>query len=318
MKALITGIAGFAGSHLAEYLLNQAGWEVYGCSLEADLPALLKGKVHGYQSLNLCDAQAVRDCIEQTQPDRIYHLAGQAFVPESWDKPWRTFELNVQTQLNIFQAVIGSGLQTRILLVSSLELYGNIPLAEMPVNEQSLPRPDTPYGVSKLAQDLLGAVFAHQYHLPIVAVRPLNHIGPRQDRRFVAPAFASQIARIEAGLQEPTLYVGDLSAKRDFTDVRDMVRAYHLLLEHGQSGESYNVGSGQVHTIQYLLDTLCSFSTTEITVQVDPARLRKSGKAPLTADTHKLQVATGWQPQIAFESTLLDLLNHERQAVQKL
>jgi GDP-4-dehydro-6-deoxy-D-mannose reductase len=263
-------------------------------------------------AVDLRDAEAARQLIEQVRPDRIYHLAGQAFVGDSWSRPWDTIETNMRAQVNLLEAVVAAGLTPRILVVGSAEEYGRVDPQSLPIAEDSPLLPDSPYALSKIGQDLLGLQYHLSHGLPIVRVRPFNHIGPRQNHRFVAPAFASQIAAIEAGQQPPVLQVGNLSARRDFTDVRDMARAYALAVESGAAGQVYNVGSGRSWSVQELLAVLLSFATVSIRVELDPARLRPIDVPDLVAQARKFKQRTGWEPQISFEQSLRDLLDYER------
>ncbi len=287
------------------------GADVWGCDLRAERrpyhPPALK-----LVAANLSDPAEVQALVAACWPDRIYHLAGLAFVGDSWNSPWQTLEANLRPQVNLFQAVLALRLETRCLVVGSSEAYGRVPPAALPVDETCPFRPDNPYGVSKAAQDLLALQYFQSHGLPVVRVRPFNHIGPRQNRRFVAPAFASQIAAIEAGRQPPVIKVGNLSAERDMTDVRDIVRGYCLALEQGVPGDVYNLGAGRTYTMQALLDCLLSFTAAAIRVEVDPARLRPTDAPALVCNRARLQAATGWQPGIPFEQSLKDLLEYER------
>lgn len=317
LKILVTGSGGFAGSHLVEYLLSEFGdrVRVWGCerslTRRSAAPAGLM-MLHA----DLLDAEATRAVIAQVQPDRIYHLAGQATVGESWARPWETYEVNLRTQLNLFEAVLAEGLRPRILTLGSMEEYGRVDASDLPIRETQPFRPDSPYGVSKVAQDLMGQQYFLSRQLPVVRVRPFNHIGPRQSNRFVAAAFASQIAAIEAGRQPPVVYVGNLAARRDFTDVRDMVRAYVLALEYGEPGDVYNIGSGRSRSIRELLDFLLSCATCPIRVEIDPARLRPVDIPDVVCDASKFRARTGWTPRLTFEQSLSDLLDYERQQVR--
>ncbi len=313
MRSLITGVGGFAGSHLADLLLakGEADEDVWGCDLSGARRAYLSPNVR-LLAADLRDPQAARQVIEQARPAHIYHLAGQAFVGDSWGHPWETLENNLRAQVNLLEAVVASGLRPSILVVGSADEYGRGGNSDAPLDETRPLRPDSPYGVSKVTQDLLGLQYFLSYQLPIIRVRPFNHIGPRQNRKFVAAAFASQIAAIEAGQQLPVIQVGNLEARRDFTDVRDTVRAYALLLERGQAGEVYNVGSGESHGIQDLLDLLLGLALIPIRVETDRARLRLNDIPDLVCDAGRLRAATGWQPRYRLEETLRDLLNYER------
>jgi GDP-4-dehydro-6-deoxy-D-mannose reductase len=311
VRVLITGANGFVGKHLIEHLSATIP-ELELVVTVFQSSAALSGVVE--YSLDMRDETAVRDVIAETRPEQIYHLAGQAFVPRSFEDPWETLEINIRSQLNLFLACIHLNLKPRILLTASAEIYGEA--KTMPINEDSPLLPSSPYSVSKAAQDLLGLQYYLSHDLPVLRVRAFNHLGPGQSDRFVAPAFAMQIARIEAGQQQPVLLVGDLSAKRDFTDVRDIVRAYRLIMEKGEAGAAYNVGSGKARTIQNLLETLLSFSVSDIEVRVDEARLRPSRIPVLESDITRVRQATGWQPIIPFEQTLRDVLDECRQRIQ--
>lgn len=309
MRVLITGAGGFVGSHLIAHLKAVTpDHEIHGTYQEETTDTT----IYSY-SIDLRDQQAVETLIQESKPDQIYHLAGQAFVPRSFEAPWETLENNILAELNIFLACIKASIAPRILIVTSAEIYGAVD--KTPIDENTPFKPSSPYSVSKIGQDMLGLQYFLSHDLPIIRARPFNHIGPGQNPRFVAPAFASQIAKIEAGKQAPVIEVGDLTAKRDFTDVRDIVFAYRLLVERGVAGEAYNIASGNAISIQHLLDTLLSFANIEITVRVDPARLRPSAVPILEGDISKLQQATGWAPSHTIKSTLKDVLNDCRQRI---
>lgn len=315
MRVLITGVSGFAGSHLAAHLLAQGEVDLWGTARSGlGASAHLAGRITT-EPVDLIEAGAVRALLERAQPERIYHLAAQAFVPRSWEAPWETLENNIRGQLNVLQGVVDLGLESRVLCVASMEVYGPPRPEELPLDERTPFRPDSPYGVSKVAQDVLGGQYFQSYGVHAVRARPFNHIGPRQNDRFVAASFARQIAEIEAGLRPPVIEVGNLEAQRDFTDVRDVVRAYVLLLEQGVAGEAYNIGRGDPVRIRYLLNKLLSFSHTEIEVRQDPARLRPSDVPLSCADISKIQAATGWRPEIPLHQSLRDILNDWRQRV---
>ncbi len=317
MRSLITGAGGFAGSHLADHLLAQpdshsdeaAG--VWGCDRHNLRPSYLSAAVH-LRAVDLRDPAATQALLAETRPDRIYHLAGQAHVGDSWKDPWETLEANLRAQVNLLEACVLLGQRPRVLVIGSADEYGVVAPGDLPLNEDHPLRPDSPYAVSKVGQDLLGLQYFLSHHLPVVRVRPFNHIGPRQNRRFVAADFAAQIAAIEAGQQPAVIKVGNLAARRDFTDVRDMVRAYALALELGEPGEVYNLGRGESCEIAALLSTLLSLATTPITVERDETRLRPSDLPDLVCDARKFRERTGWRPNLALAQTLQDLLNFER------
>lgn len=317
MGILVTGAGGFAGRHLIRYLQRvMPDVQVYGTVYRSSVSAN-----HGlltYHMIDLRDRAAVFAFVDQVKPDQVYHLAAQASVPASFSDPWGTFEVNVRGQLNLLDALREICPQVRVMIASSAEVYGLIKPQDVPVREDTPFRPGNPYAVSKVSQDVLAYQYHHTHGMHITRARAFNHIGPGQSEAYVAAAFAAQIARIEAGLQEPVIRVGDLSAQRDFADVRDVVRAYHLILNHGESGAAYNVASGRTVTIQYLLDRLLEIAgADQIEVQVDPERLRPSRVPLLRGDFEALQRVTGWQPEIPFKQSLADILEDFRQRIRQ-
>lgn len=316
MRALITGIGGFAGSHLADYLLAKTDWQIVGCVLnECDTPAHLRDRVK-CQVVDLCDPATVYHLLDRTAPDIIFHLAAIAVVGDSWRTPWPVLHNNIRGQLNLLQSLVDLGASPRVMIAGSNEEYGMVRADELPLTEESPLRPNSPYGVSKVAQDMMGLQYFLSHQLSVVRVRPFNHIGPRQAPGFVAPDFARQIAAAEAGQRPPRMKVGNLEAERDFTDVRDMVQGYYLAVTQGASGEVYNIGSGRPHAIRELLAGLLSYSRVEIKVETDPARLRPSDVPVVRCDASKFRALTGWEPSIPFEASLRDVLNDWRQRVQ--
>ncbi|MBI5666555.1 MAG: GDP-mannose 4,6-dehydratase [Chloroflexi bacterium] len=312
MRILITGVGGFVGGHLSHQLhaaLPDA--DLHGTTLPGSRVA---SGVTSHE-IDLKDERAVHDLLAVVRPDHIYHLAAQASPRRSFTIPWDTLENNIRSQLNLFLACLSLNLRPRILVISSAEIYGAVRPEQQPLDEDTPLRPNNPYAVSKVAQDMLGLQYYLSHRLPVIRVRPFNHFGPGQSEGFVAPDFAMQIARIEAGLQEPVIHVGNLSAERDFTDVRDVVRAYTLLLERGVPGEVYNVASGSAISIQTLLATLLQYSRAAIEIQPDAARLMPVDTPVIRGDAARLHQATGWQPTISFEQSLRDLLDDCRQRV---
>jgi len=264
----------------------------------------------------LMDLQALKELFAEIKPDYIFHLAAQAFVPASWADPWSTLENNIRGQLNVLLAAIDLGTHPRILVVGSADEYGIVAPKELPIRETNALRPNSPYAVSKVAQDMLGYQYYASHKLPVVRVRPFNHIGPGQSPAFVASAFAKQVAEAEAGLREPVVRVGNLDARRDFSDVRDIVRGYYLAISKGEPGQVYNLGAECSYAIRELLDGLISLSRISLTVELDPARLRPSDVPEIVADCSKFRAQTGWQAQIPLERSLSDILNYWRKNVQ--
>jgi GDP-4-dehydro-6-deoxy-D-mannose reductase len=254
--------------------------------------------------------------LNDIEPEVIYHLAAQAFVPTAWANPWTTFENNIRPQLNILETMVRQKSKARLLIVASNEVYGRVDINELPVKEDAPFRPNNPYGVSKAAQDILGLQYFLSHGLDVLRVRAFNHIGPRQSPVFVAASFAKQIAEIEAGLIEPIMHVGNLEARRDFTDVKDVMQAYALLVLHGDSGEAYNVGTGEAHSIQALLEILLSYTYTAIKIEPDPHRMRPSDVPIIYADNSKLRAKTGWTPIYKFEDSLRQVLEYWREEVK--
>ncbi|MGE5593185.1 MAG: GDP-mannose 4,6-dehydratase [Betaproteobacteria bacterium] len=314
LRALVTGITGFAGSHLAEYLLSRNDVEVFGTlrwrSRTENIDAI-RDRVRLVEC-DLSDATSVDLVIREVRPDLIFHLAAQSFVPTSWLAPAETLMNNILGELNLFEAVRRAGIDPLIQIACSSEEYGLVYEDEVPINEQNPLRPQSPYAVSKIAQDFLGYQYFCSYGLRVVRTRTFNHTGPRRGEVFVTSNFARQIAEIEHGLAEPVLKVGNLEARRDFTDVRDVVRAYWLALERGEPGEVYVIASGRAYRIAEVANMLLSMSNTEIRIEQDASRMRPSDVPVLLGDSTKFRRRTGWEPVIPFEKTLADLLEYWR------
>jgi GDP-4-dehydro-6-deoxy-D-mannose reductase len=255
--------------------------------------------------------------LEQARPDVIFHLAAQPLVSASRSNPWGTLEANVRMQLNILEGVAQLRPECRVLVVGSSEEYGLVSREELPVDEDTPLRPLSAYGISKVAQDLLGQQYYFTHGLHVVRARPFNHIGPRQRIGFVASDFASQIAAAELGLRPPTIEVGNLTARRDFSDVRDVVQAYVLLVTRGELGAVYNIGSGESHAIQEVLDALLSMSEASIEVRQDPKRMRPSDAPEIRCDATRIREQTGWETTIGFEQSLEDILEYWRKETKQ-
>jgi len=312
LRALVTGLNGFAGSHLADFLLAQGDCEIIGgvygdCANIAHL-----GNRVTYIAGNLTDPQFAEALLTRAQPDLIYHLAGQAFPPISWQDPWTTIEINLRSQVNLLSALVRLNMAPRMLVIGSMEEYGKVEPRDIPVTEETALRPESPYGVSKMAQDFLGLQYFLSHHLPIIRVRPSNHIGPRQSDQFVTSNFAKQVAEIELGKREPVLRVGNLSAQRDFTDVRDMARAYYLAITRGAPGEVYNIGSEYAVSIQHIVEMFLAQSRVPIRIEQDPARLRPSDRPVMFCSAAKFRAQTDWRPTVSLETSLRDILDYWR------
>lgn len=313
-KALITGVSGFAGSYLSEHLLEK-GYDVSGTYLNEEslkvLPNKDKLKLHG---LNLLDEDKTLGLIKTEKPDYLFHLAALISPKASFDNPKETFVNNICAEINILEAVKKCGLQTRILIVSSGEVYGLVSKEDLPIDEETPFNPTNPYAVSKLAQDFLGLQYFLSHKLKIIRVRPFNHAGPRQSNAFVISAFAKGIAEIEKGKRK-VLSVGNIKSKRDFSDVRDMVKAYVLAIEKGEIGGVYNLGGGKSFTISQVLEMLINLSYVKIEVREDPALMAPSDNPELVCDYSKFSAFTGWIPEIPIKKTLKDTLDYWREIV---
>lgn len=316
MRVLITGYSGFAGSHLTHYLLAETRARIWGTVYgKRAAPRSGSDRVHEIPA-DLRDAEAMRDVIEASDPDVVFHLAGEPSVQASWQEPWRTFETNVRMQFNLHQALAARGKPARLLVVISNEVYGAAPDDAMPTDESAPFAPLNPYAASKAMQDMVAFVYGRANDAEVIRLRPFTHLGPWQDDRFVTPSFARQIAEIEAGLRDPVVRVGNLSAMRDFTDVRDMVRGYWMAAEHGRAGEAYNLGSGRSRSIRDLLDMLLDRAGVPVHVEPDPDRLRPSDVPRTLCDAGKAKRELGWSPEIPLERTMTDVLEEWRERVR--
>ena len=305
MRVFITGATGFAGSYLVNNLLA-AGHAVTALLHPATSHQRLPAAVEAVEG-DLLDAAWLKTAVAQAQPDVIYHLAGQAYPAKSWQDPALTMAVNAGGTANVLQAAVEYG-RPRVVVVTSAEIYGIIPVDEMPLTEANWPEPRHPYGISKWAASQLAAVYWQRYQLPVVEARPFNHIGPHQSLGFVVPDFASQLAGIKLGQAPPIMRVGNLQAQRDFTDVRDVAHAYQLLAEKGQPGQAYFICSGKAVSIQSLLNTLIEAAGVAVEIEYDPARIRPSDTPCLFGSYAKIAADTGWQPQIDLADSLADAL----------
>ena len=314
--ALITGITGFVGSHLAELLLKE-GVNVYGIQRwrsKTDNIENIQDKII-IQEADLLDAHSLYKVVDEIRPDYIFHLAAQSYVQTSWSSPTNTLEINIIGTANLFEAVKKSGLNIAIQIACSSEEYGKVLPDELPIREDNPLRPLSPYAVSKLAMDYLGYQYHESYGMRIIRTRGFNHTGPRRGDVFAESTFARQIAEIEKGKKEPVVHVGNLEAKRDYTDVRDMVKAYYLSVQKCQSGEVYNIATGKSWKIRDVLNLLLSMSKVKIKVLQDKSRMRPSDVEVLVGDASKFMKVSGWRPEIPFEKTMEDLLNYWRERI---
>lgn len=302
MRALVTGGLGFVGRYLREELESH-GYEVTGLDLREG-PQTLRA--------DLLDRKMVFQAVDTLRPQVIFHLAGQADVGKSWREPQETVEANVVAALNLMDAVREIDPACRMVLVGSSDQYGQLGKAGENVTEDTPVDPQTPYAVSKLAQEKMAKIYARAYGMNISMTRSFNHGGPGQREGFLIPDFASGIVRVEKGLQN-ALRVGNLSSRRDFTHVRDVVRAYRLIAEKGRAGEVYNVGSGSTYSAQEILDKLLALSDKTVPVEVDPARMRPSDTPVIRCNHDKLTRDTGWEPELSLDQILTEVLAQWRQ-----
>jgi len=313
VRALITGVGGFVGRHLRQHLEEQ-GDRVSGLGRPADSGDMAAMRLF---AADLSDRAAVERIVREVEPEAVYHLAAQSSPAESLSDPWATIGNNLLAQINLFEALLAANLRPRVLVIGSSDEYGRVDPADVPTHEGVALRPLTPYAVSKVGQDMMGFQYFAQHGLPVVRVRPFNHTGPGHDARFVIPSLARQLAQIELGEREPILNVGNLNVERDFTDARDMVRAYRLALVAGVPGDVYNLGRGHSVRIADMIDELISLCRVPVQTRVDPALLRPTDIPRQEADTRKFTALTGWQPLIPWHTTLSDTLDYWRSRVSK-
>ena len=315
-SVLITGVSGFVGPHLADALRKRGGVRIYGTILSRDeVKSGAPPKVE-LTECHLEDPASVEAVVRHVEPSVVYHLAAQSSVPKSLADPRATFQANVMGTLNLLESLRHAKNLRSLILVSSAEVYGTVPESALPVTEDAALNPVNPYACSKACVDLLGVQYFQTYRLPVVRVRPFNHIGPGQSKDFAASSFACQVAEIEAALRPPQIMVGNLDARRDLTDVRDVVQAYILAAEKCIPGEAYNICSGRAVSIREMLDALLALTSAQVEIIPDPARTRPSDTPITLGDFSKLQAVSGWSPSIAMEKTLTDLLDYWREQVR--
>lgn len=308
-KALIIGGGGFVGGHLLAYLKSR-GDHVSVTKMPHEL---FSADADAVYDLDILKEEDVFSLLDRVRPDAVYHLAAQSSVALSWKNPGLTVDVNVKGTLNLLNAVLRLRYAPRLLLVGSGEEYGRISEEEVPVTEKNALRPGNVYAATKVCQNMLGKIYADAYGMDIVMVRAFNHIGPGQSDQFVISNFCKQVAEIEREDSLHTMQVGNLKARRDFTDVRDVVRAYGMLMESGSAGETYNVGSGKAVSIEEILKTILSISTREIGIETDPERFRPIDLPVVQADIGKLKGCTGWVPEIPLSQSIKETLEYWRE-----
>ena len=309
-KALIIGAAGFVGSYLIDSLHDEFGFEVYATRLPGTGFAHDKAEVYDLDILNKED---ITELLYKILPDYIFHLAAQSSVAVSWKNPLLTIDVNINGGVNVLDAIRDLYYKPRVLFIGSGEEYGHISDGETPINEDTALRPGNIYAATKVCQNMIGSIYSKAYDMELMLIRAFNHVGPKQSPIFVMSDFCKQVADIEKGKKEPVMYVGNLTAKRDFTDVRDVVRAYGLLALKGRAGETYNVGSGNAIEIRKMLDMIIGMSTKNIEVRVDPNKIRPVDVPVIEADISKIKSETGWEPRIPLEQTIKEILDYWRE-----
>ena len=324
MNVLVTGIDGFVGNHLTSALVAVPGDKIFGTIHKPTSPPGAAQALPPTVELidtNIADLKSVEDAIFGSRPAKIFHLAGQAFVPRSIEDPLTTFHTNINGTLNILEAVRkytrDTKLQCTVLVISSGEVYGDVTPEMLPVNEDAPLRPSNPYAVSKACADMLTRQYRKTFGLDAIVARPFNHLGPGQSELFVGSAFAKQVIEIKLGIREPKMSVGNLDPKRDFTDVRDVVQAYVKLLENPRKNPVYNICTGQSISIQHLLDIMIEFSGISPEISADPSRVRKQEIPDIVGNSSLLKNETDWSPGIPIRQTVRDLLDYWEKKISR-
>lgn len=325
-QALITGITGMVGSHLADYLLENTDWEIYGlCRWRSPLDNIshLLPRINANDRVHLVygdlrDYLSIHEAVKKARPDYVFHLAAQSYPKTSFDSPLDTLETNVQGTANVLEALRKNNIQAITHVCASSEVFGRVPKEKLPIDEECTFHPASPYAISKVGTDLLGRYYAEAYNMTVMTTRMFTHTGPRRGDVFAESTFAKQIAMIEAGLIPPVVKTGNLDSLRTFADVRDAVRAYHMLVTVNPIPAAYyNIGGTYTCTIADVLKTLISMSTMkDIKVETDPERLRPIDADLQVPNTAKFKAVTGWEPVIPFEQTMKDLLEYWRDRVK--
>ncbi|MDO5402400.1 MAG: GDP-mannose 4,6-dehydratase [Eubacteriales bacterium] len=309
MKALVIGGGGFVGTYLVNHLADELGMETAVTKTEKEQLSLTNAKIY---NMDILEKEQIGAVLNEFRPDYILHLAAQSSVAYSWKNPGLTIDVNVKGSVNVLDSIRELDYKPRVLLIGSGEEYGHIKEGECPIIEDTVLRPGNIYAATKSCQNMIGAIYAKAYDLDIMMVRAFNHIGPNQAPMFVVADFCKQVAEIEKGDREPVMYVGNLSAKRDFTDVRDVVRAYGMLVQRGKRGETYNVGTGHAVAIQEILDKIIGMSDRKIDVKVDPNKLRPVDVPIIEPNISKINECVGWSPEISIDQTLEETLDYWR------
>jgi len=320
-NVLITGITGFVGSHLADFLLKNTNYKIFGLKrVNSSLRNIhhIKDKITLING-ELIDQVSLGRALKVSKPDFIYHLAALSWVTPSWDMPAAYMQVNAIGTINLFEAMRTTGSKARVLISCTPEEYGDVPKTEIPITEKTRIAPVNPYAASKVAQDVVCQTYYASYGFDIIRTRAFNHEGPRRDILGALASFAYQIAKIERGLQKPVVKVGNLEAKRNFTDVRDMVRAYYLALEKGISGELYLIGSNQIYTIKECLEMLISLSSLKDKIKyvVEKELIRPTELRIFIGKFDKFEKLTKWEPTIPMKETLQAVLDYWREFIDK-
>lgn len=326
-SALITGITGMVGSHLADYLLEKTDWKIYGMvrwndrmdNIEHLMDKINKKNRIELVNADINDLSSLLMAFSKTKPDYVFHLAAQSYPKTSFDSPLETLETNILGTAKVLDAIKHTGISPVIHVCASSEVFGRVPKEFLPIHEDVTFHPASPYAISKVGTDLIGRFYAEAYGMTVMTTRMFTHTGPRRGDVFAESTFAKQIAMIEAGMIPPVIKVGNLDSLRTWSDVRDAVRAYHMLVtENPQSGEYYNIGGSYSCSIKEMLEYLLSLSTvSNIKIETDPDRLRPIDADLQIPDTSKFKKHTGWEPQIEFETTMKDLLDYWRRMVSQ-
>ena len=316
-KIFITGASGFTGKYLIKELLKHRGLEITAAfhSQNGEKELLEISPSLKLTQMDLTNSFQVKKIFEDLKPDEIYHLAALSSAKQSFDNPEKVLTTNIASELNLLESLNKLKIDAKVIVVTSAEVYGIVEEKNIPIDEDTPLNPTNPYAVSKIAQDYLALQYYLAYGSKIIRIRPFNHIGPGQSDKFVASAFAKKIAEIEKGKSNPVIKVGNLKSERDFTDVRDMVRAYILLMEKGKVGDVYNIGSGRSYKIEEVLKMLLSFSKKNIEVKIDSNLLRPTDNPILRSNNSKMHSITGWESEIPLEKTLQDILEYWRETI---